>query len=838
LIDQEFIYPEIMPGPPTQYGPRLESFALNQSNEGAPINYILGPRNRTGGTTIYCSDIIEVKNVEEVVVSETLFGRDIMGDVVSYSYFVHIAVALGEGPLAAVTRIWANGKIIYKARQTIVVTDNTFSSTILPAVLGLFQVLQRIHTTAEDLSQFQLLASVNVSGFTDAANNGDFSVVGVGVDGTGEYIDVLNPACTNESAGDTVTLTQTAFNLFSNKHIQAVRFYPGDDTQDPDIFLIVFTLPLFASPAYRGTSYVFLQGLALEDFGNRIPNLSFEVEETSSRKLSEALEMLLQRGGLVAAQYDTSGIPDSLIVRGYIIPGPSSILQSLRLLMKASNIVVRENNGVLEFFQRGSETIFEVDPDSLAAHETGQDAPRPLQITDMAEWNLPSEVNVEFFDTTNMLQKGSQREKKFSAELEIPQVVSMPITMTPAEARDVAARILWSAHANRRPVSFSLPPSFVNLHEHDKILVTVDDITYQIIVTEVDRGNNFLVMCTGVIDLVSSYEYNYSADDAYGGGYVDGDNDDIYYPSHLGAIYLDIPAMTADDAVNPGIYVGTVPYNSDDPWDGASIYRATTDVDSAYSKVLDLIVSSVIGKTASALSTSAPAALYWDRIGTIDVELYRGTLTSRTEMQVLNGMNWALIGSEIIGYQNAALVSGTTYRLSMLLRGLRATTAATHSTNEPFVPLSGTNVHWLPLDAGLISTSPWFRAVAVGGDVDDVDGKQLSFTGKTVTPMPTAWMRGTRDVSDNVTVQWEYRTREIYSMFSSVPPNEIEQNYTLYIYTVADALLRTVTGLTARTFTYTTSMQTSDGATPGDSFKFKAVQVGEFATGTGPTETI
>jgi hypothetical protein len=54
------------------------------------------------------------------------------------------------------------------------------------------------------------------------------------------------------------------------------RIYLGDETQMPDS-LIEAKQGEAGAPAYRGTAYVVFERLALEDFGNRIPQLSFEV---------------------------------------------------------------------------------------------------------------------------------------------------------------------------------------------------------------------------------------------------------------------------------------------------------------------------------------------------------------------------------------------------------------------------------------------------------------------------------------------------------------------------------------------------------------------------------
>ena len=53
-------------------------------------------------------------------------------------------------------------------------------------------------------------------------------------------------------------------------------FYPGTDTQDPDP-TIEADMGVGDTPAFRGWSYVVFSRLALERFGNMIPNMMFEV---------------------------------------------------------------------------------------------------------------------------------------------------------------------------------------------------------------------------------------------------------------------------------------------------------------------------------------------------------------------------------------------------------------------------------------------------------------------------------------------------------------------------------------------------------------------------------
>ena len=155
LIDARF-------APPAQ-GPRVEALPVMESREGVGIPSVYG-RMRVAGQVIWASRFREHKTTQSA-------GSKGGPRVTTYDYTVSLAVALGEGPVMAVQRAWANGEVF-------------------------------------DLSQV------------------------------------------------------------------TYRFYPGDETQDADPLIEMIE---GEAPAYRGTAYLVFEDLPLDDFGNRIPQLSFEI---------------------------------------------------------------------------------------------------------------------------------------------------------------------------------------------------------------------------------------------------------------------------------------------------------------------------------------------------------------------------------------------------------------------------------------------------------------------------------------------------------------------------------------------------------------------------------
>jgi hypothetical protein len=72
-----------------------------------------------------------------------------------------------------------------------------------------------------------------------------------------------------------------------------MRVYRGTTSQSPDP-LIEGVEGTSNAPAYRGTAYVVFDGLALEKFGNRLPQLTFEVFRRVSSTAGDGLETMVR----------------------------------------------------------------------------------------------------------------------------------------------------------------------------------------------------------------------------------------------------------------------------------------------------------------------------------------------------------------------------------------------------------------------------------------------------------------------------------------------------------------------------------------------------------------
>jgi hypothetical protein len=195
---------------PATEGPRVKMLHVMESREGAGLPTVYG-RMRVGGQVIWASRFKEKRRERSVGKGGPKYA--------DYSYSVSFAVALCQGPVTRVDRIWANGELV-------------------------------------------TLADVNW------------------------------------------------------------RLYQGGEDQAPDP-LIEAIEGAGAAPAYRGTAYIVFEDLSLDAYGNRMPQLSFEVVRAGEAQAG-GLRELVQGVNVIPASGEFVYGTD--IVRERRFPGIETVL--------------------------------------------------------------------------------------------------------------------------------------------------------------------------------------------------------------------------------------------------------------------------------------------------------------------------------------------------------------------------------------------------------------------------------------------------------------------------------------------------------------------------------
>jgi len=205
---------------PVIVGPRLRDLDVQSSSYGLPIPIVFGT-TRLAGNIIWATQIKETRR-------EDGGGKGGGGGStqVTFTYSIDCAIAICEGPIIGIRKIWGDTKLIWSIGEP--------------------------ETAEEKLA----------------------SLLGLAV----SFIDAV----------EAILEVQT-------KGFGAMRIYPGTQTAEPDP-LIEADKGVGDVPAYRGLCYVVFDDFQLANFGNRIPNFSFEV---------------VFAGTQTTAELDSVTIPDS-----------------------------------------------------------------------------------------------------------------------------------------------------------------------------------------------------------------------------------------------------------------------------------------------------------------------------------------------------------------------------------------------------------------------------------------------------------------------------------------------------------------------------------------------
>lgn len=832
-IDQKYIMPALFP-PDDIQGPRLDDLKLTSASEGTPLGFAMGPECRVGATVLWTSDLIEHAYDDEIG------GKGGGGQTMTnYIYFVSFAAAYNYGrTMSEVKQILADGKLIYDSNPDInYVSDDisatnetilrfTYNTTLFKWEWQIFYAIAYMHSPygGPDLSKFRTGVDITISGWTgaNAVLNGTYPVLSSfkNSDGT-SWVRMINNNAKIASAGDTITLYQD-IPTFSSDQIQVLSHYLGSDTQTVESVIEAEEGGSGNVPAFRGMAYEFFNHLCLRHWGNRTPQISIIFEaDASPFTIAEGIELLLSRAGFSSAEYDTTALSGNL--RGYVARGPFITLKLLQPIMLAFDILAQEDMGKLKFFFRKDADTIEIADEDLAAHEEGSDTPRVVQIQDMTGLSLPSEINVDYIDPTLNYQTGSQRERRYDTPVDSPVQINLPITMDPVDARKIAKRILWTPYANRQTFVLRLPPKYLHIQESDLITFSAYDESFRALVTRVDRGLNGLIVVEAISEDPYTHDFDAVAENAKEHEQV------IYTPPMTFIFIIDIAPLIDDDVNTSVVYAAVAAQDVNASWGGGNLLRSSNDTD--FTSIANIGPEATMGFAITVLGGGV-TGLYWDRINTVTVDLMNGSLESKTEEEVLSGLNHAIVGNEIIGFKTATLVSANRYTLSTLLRGRRDTADAidnhnTSSGSEAFVYLNSSAIMRISTPTSAIESFRYYKAVASGGDEDDYPSFPHYHRGGSMLPFSPCHITGSIDGSNNITVNWVRRTRALARIFGpgAVPQVEPTRIYEIDVYD-GTTIVNTYTVTDAETWTYTSSMQTTDGFTPPlSSLKVEIFQV-------------
>jgi hypothetical protein len=492
-----------------------------------------------------------------------------------------------------------------------------------------------------------------------------------------------------------------------------------------------------------------------------------------------------------------------------------------------------DSGGTLKFVQRDTASVVTLTDDDLAFAPEGSQTAPPYTSKRWQGIDLPKNVRVRYFSETTAHNISTQETPYYQNEKGQDVQVEFPFTFTEDYAKEISERMLIDAYVERLNFAFTTSYNFVYLEPGD--VVTLPDPAGLVRITQVTETEDGLLQFAAV----QVTPFTFSGDSSAPPQTFE---DTIPVVGYSSAFVVELPTLEATDAAEVSrLTLGVHGYGLAG-WPGANVYLST-DGETTYNQIATTVDECTWGR----VETATPTGNYYtfDDTNTIQVTLKTGTLSSKTEAQVLDGENWALIGDEIIGFKTATLIGSpdNTYQLSGLLRGRRGTEVkmTEHAADELFLLLDDSLIS-VPYTNATSTVTHHVKAVTVGSDIS----KATSVSGQpnkvSRRPWKVADLAATQAAGSPLAdweITWTGRNQfESYMADSTEvlnPPNY--GGYVIQIYVVGspEDVKRTITQQTVG-YTYTQAQQIADFGSAQSSISIRVSQI-DLDTGPGyPSE--
>jgi hypothetical protein len=569
---------------------------------------------------------------------------------------------------------------------------------------------------------------------------------------------------------------------------------------------------------WAGPDYTFYQRLIedpeRESFFHHVyrKRLDVELYDLTEPTLQEVVEHLCTRAGLLPVSVDATELATKRVHAFAVTQiGPTS--SALELLMSVYRFYCVESGGKLVFRFAGAGSVRDIPHIDLGASWSEPPA-MPLPLTRGNPQELPSMESVRYANIDDDYQDGLESSDRLMQSVQSARTVEYAIGLHPDEAKQLAAitqQVAQTALVRIGPVS--LGPEHREVEAGDVITLGLaggGSIQMLTAATDYDRG---IITAEGV----RYDEADYTSDAVTANAYTPSMT--VRRPPDTMAVLID-PPLWSDANDGPGFWVAAKP--SRYPWRGYSFQRSATDV--GYTEVHRDGRSAVFGVCTTVLPV-------WDGGGVVDwkssvtVNVGAGQLSSITRPELLTSRaNLALIGDEMLQFQNADLIATGVYKLTGFARHLGGTESVVHAAAETFALLDTSTLTRVPLNMADLGVPTYYRAVTLGRSLDTATPVMFAADMVALKPIPPANLRAIHMPNGDIELTWQRRTRmQSNALRGIVPLGEATEAYAVDVL-VGSLPLRRIDTVTSAA-TYTQAQQTADAVSTG--FRFEVRQLGQ-----------
>jgi hypothetical protein len=565
------------------------------------------------------------------------------------------------------------------------------------------------------------------------------------------------------------------------------RLHGGDEDQAADP-LILAAEGAGQAPAYRGTAYVVFEDMQLEDFGNRIPSLTFEI-------VADAMAVPI---GLIAEELADSAVRagETPALAGYAATG-----DSVRGALEGLADVVP-----LSLVDDGDSQELRAGPGEAIALPSAAMSQR-MEIIRRGQGAVPGEATIAYYDLARDYQTGLQRATRTGGRSVDRRALPAVLDAEGAKAlADYRLASLWAGRISGTAVlgwrAAAIRPGGHVVIEGQAGLWKVERWTMGAMIVTLELAR---VPATPPPDVAASP------------GRIVGETDLPQGPTVIRL--LDSPLGDGTET-KPLLYVAAAGESAG--WRRAAL-SASFDGGASWQDLGGTAAPAVIGQALGALAPAGSAL--FDTVASLEVELLNDSmwLEGRGDAALAAGANLAALGQELIQFGVVEALGERRFRLSRLLRGRRGTewAAEGHEAGEPFTLVARETLVAIEAPAGATA-----QLLASGaGDLPDAAIASRVIEAETLRPPSPVHLRATESPDGDLIISWIRRSRQGWAWSDGVdtPLGEEAERYRLVI--AGPDFARSIE-TSAPGYAYDTDERAADGPGP---LTLTVIQSGTFA---------
>ena len=508
------------------------------------------------------------------------------------------------------------------------------------------------------------------------------------------------------------------------------------------------------------------------------------------------------------------------LVKGYQVSG-GSIRSALEPLATAFQFDVIQSGYKIKFVPRGGASALTVPYEDLGA--TNSDTPDKVfsQSREM-DTQLPAKTTVSYLDAEREYEVSEQSATRINTEAVNEEDVELAIVQSADEAAGVAEILQTRAWLERTSMSFTIPPTYLNLEPTDVITVDAKSAIHEVFIQEVDYTEDGRLEIRGVPN--SSAIYVPNASGGQGGaptGTIGVTGPSIFVP-------LDIPLVDEISQNSLGFIGAMTGYTNG--WPGATLFRSG-DSGQTWTDIQGYAGKGGIGTVFSTLSASDGYLIDQSEISVIMIS---GELESITLDQFLTGYNYAAYGAdgrwEVVRFKNAALQLDGSYIVSDFLRGDKGTEWATglHESGDWFILLDDPDNAFISMATDSVGVDRLYRGITQRASIETGDNVEFTYEAVNLKPLSPVNAEATRDGAGDLTATFTRRSRlgsTWWGNGTQAPVGETAEAYEIDVIN-GSTVVRTIESSTPE-FSYSAADQIIDFGSAQSSILFRIYQLSD-----------